>query len=183
MGGNASPSCAVVQCAGHAYRLDAQVFRERFQRSVPAMRLLLLYTQAVFTLISQTAVCNRYHSVDQQLCRRLLQGLDRTDSNVLALTHECIATALGVRREGVTAAAGGLRTAGLIQYARGQITVLDRPGLQGRTCECYRVVKREYDRLLAPPPPSPPPRKPAANLPSQAPAPRTAPEPLAAMAE
>jgi len=148
MGGQTTPSRAVVQSAGHAYRLRGQVLREEFERAGPMQHLLLRYTQALLTQMAQTAVCNRHHNLDQQLCRWLLLSLDRLPDNHLVMTQELIANMLGVRREGVTAAAGALQKAGLIRYARGQITVLDRPGLEARSCECYSVVKRESDRLL-----------------------------------
>ncbi len=148
MGGNSTPSRAVVQSAGHGYRLKANMLMEEFDRAGPALHLLLRYTQALITQMSQTAVCNRHHSLDQQLCRWLLLSLDRLQSNELVMTQELIANMLGVRREGVTEAAGNLHQAGLINYRRGRITVLDRPGLERRTCECYAVVKDEYDRLL-----------------------------------
>ncbi|NYG34778.1 Crp/Fnr family transcriptional regulator [Sphaerotilus montanus] len=148
MGGNSTPSRAVVQSAGAGYRLKAALMKDEFDRAGPVMHLLLRYTQALITQMAQTAVCNRHHSLDQQLCRWLLLSLDRLKSNELAMTQELIANMLGVRREGVTEAAFKLQAAGLIRYARGRITVLDRPGLEMRTCECYAVVKREYDRLL-----------------------------------
>ncbi|EER62309.1 transcriptional regulator, Crp/Fnr family [Acidovorax delafieldii 2AN] len=148
MGGGTTPSRAVVQSAGSGYRLRADVIKQEFERSGPVMHLLLRYTQALITQMAQTAVCNRHHSLDQQLCRWLLLSLDRLQSNQLVMTQELIANMLGVRREGVTEAALKLQRAGLISYARGRIDVLDRPGLEGRTCECYGVVKREYDRLL-----------------------------------
>jgi len=148
MGGETTPSRAIVQSAGHAYRLRAALLKEEFARYGPAMHLLLRYTQALITQMAQTAVCNRHHSVDQQLCRWLLLSLDRLASNELSMTQELIANMLGVRREGVTEAAGKLQDAGLIRYHRGKIVVLDRPGLEARTCECYEVVKRELDRLL-----------------------------------
>jgi len=148
MGGGSTPSRAVVQSAGHAYRMKGQQLKEEFERFGPLMHLLLRYTQALITQMAQTAVCNRHHSVDQQLCRWLLLSLDRLASNELTMTQELIADMLGVRREGVTEAAGKLQKAGLVRYNRGKITVLDRPGLQKRTCECYEVVKREFDRLL-----------------------------------
>lgn len=148
MGGNSTPSRAVVQSAGAGYRLKAVLMKDEFDRAGPVMHLLLRYTQALITQMAQTAVCNRHHSLDQQLCRWLLLSLDRLKSNELAMTQELIANMLGVRREGVTEAALKLQAAGLIRYARGRITVLDRPGLEMRTCECYAVVKREYDRLL-----------------------------------
>ena len=148
MGGETTPSRAVVQSAGHGYRLKAALIKTEFDRFGPTMNLLLRYTQALITQMSQTAVCNRHHSVDQQLCRWLLLSLDRLSSSELSMTQELIANMLGVRREGVTEAAGKLQDAGLIRYHRGRITVLDRPGLEARTCECYEVVKREFDRLL-----------------------------------
>jgi CRP-like cAMP-binding protein len=148
MGGDSTPSRAVVQSAGAGYRLKAAIMKHEFDRAGPVMHLLLRYTQALITQMAQTAVCNRHHSLDQQLCRWLLLSLDRLKSNELAMTQELIANMLGVRREGVTEAALKLQAAGLIRYARGRITVLDRPGLEARTCECYAVVKREYDRLL-----------------------------------
>jgi CRP-like cAMP-binding protein len=148
MGGETTPSRAVVQSAGHAFRLRADMLKSEFGRFGPTMHLLLRYTQALITQMAQTAVCNRHHSVDQQLCRWLLLSLDRLSSNELSMTQELIANMLGVRREGVTEAAGKLQEAGLIRYRRGRITVLDRPGLEARSCECYRVVKTEVDRLL-----------------------------------
>jgi CRP-like cAMP-binding protein len=148
MGGESTPSRAVVQSAGHGLRLKAQLMKDEFNRAGPVLHLLLRYTQALITQMSQTAVCNRHHSLDQQLCRWLLLSLDRLRANHLAMTQELIANMLGVRREGVTEAALKLQQAGLISYARGHITVLDRAGLEKRTCECYAVVKREYDRLL-----------------------------------
>jgi CRP-like cAMP-binding protein len=148
MGGESTPSRAVVQSAGIGLRLKARFVKEEFNRAGPAMHLLLRYTQALITQMSQTAVCNRHHSLDQQLCRWLLLSLDRLPDNELVMTQELIANMLGVRREGVTEAALKLQRAGLISYVRGHITVLDRPGLEKRTCECYSVVKREYDRLL-----------------------------------
>ncbi len=148
MGGETTPSRAVVQSAGHGYRLRAQLLKDEFGRFGPMMHLLLRYTQALITQMSQTAVCNRHHSIDQQLCRWLLLSLDRLSSNELAMTQELIANMLGVRREGVTEAAGKLQDAGLIRYQRGKITVIDRPGLEARCCECYEVVKREFERLL-----------------------------------
>jgi CRP-like cAMP-binding protein len=148
MGGETTPSRAVVQSAGHGFRLKAALLKNEFGRFGPTMHLLLRYTQALITQMAQTAVCNRHHSVDQQLCRWLLLSLDRLSSNELAMTQELIANMLGVRREGVTEAAGKLQEAGLIQYRRGRITVLDRPGLEARACECYEVVKTEFDRLL-----------------------------------
>ena len=148
MGGDTTPSRAVVQSAGHAYRLRSELLKSEFERFGPTMHLLLRYTQALITQMSQTAVCNRHHSVDQQLCRWLLLSLDRLQSNELSMTQELIANMLGVRREGVTEAAGKLQDAGLIRYTRGRITVLDRPGIEARSCECYQVVKTEFDRLL-----------------------------------
>ena len=148
MGGETTPSHAVVQSAGHGVRLKAQLLKDEFARFGPMMHLLLRYTQALITQMAQTAVCNRHHSVDQQLCRWLLLSLDRLQSNDLSMTQELIANMLGVRREGVTEAAGSLQDAGLIRYQRGKITVLDRPRLEARSCECYQVVKTEFDRLL-----------------------------------
>ena len=148
MGGETTTSRAVVQSAGHAYRLKGQLLKDAFFRAGPMQRLLLRYTQALLTQMAQTAVCNRHHSVDQQLCRWLLLSLDRLPSNELTMTQELIANMLGVRREGVTEAAGNLQRAGLIHYSRGHITVIDRPGLEARVCECYQVVKKEFDRLL-----------------------------------
>lgn len=148
MGGESTPSRAVVQSAGHGYRLKAAVLKTEFERGGPLQQLLLRYTQALIAQMTQTAVCNRHHAVDQQLCRWLLLSLDRLPTNKLAMTQELIANMLGVRREGVTEAAGKLQEAGLIRYSRGHITVLDRPKLEARVCECYSVVKRELDRLL-----------------------------------
>lgn len=148
MGGETTPSRAVVQSAGHAYRLPGQALKQEFIRGAAMQHLLLRYTQALLTQMAQTAVCNRHHSLDQQLCRWLLLSLDRLASNKLVMTQELIANMLGVRREGVTEAAGKLQQAGLIHYSRGHITVLDRAGLEARTCECYAVVKKECDRLL-----------------------------------
>jgi CRP-like cAMP-binding protein len=148
MGGESTSSRAVVQSAGMGFRLKAQMMKEEFDRAGPVLHLLLRYTQALITQMSQTAVCNRHHSLDQQLCRWLLLSLDRLDGNELAMTQELIANMLGVRREGVTEGALKLQRSGLIRYARGHITVLDRPGLERRSCECYAVVKREYERLL-----------------------------------
>jgi CRP-like cAMP-binding protein len=150
MGGESTPSRAVVQSAGEGYRLRSHMMKEEFNRAGPVLHLLLRYTQALITQMSQTAVCNRHHSLDQQLCRWLLLSLDRLQDNELVMTQELIANMLGVRREGVTEAALKLQQEGLIRYARGRITVLDRPGLENRTCECYAVVKKEYDRLLPP---------------------------------
>ena len=148
MGGESTPSRAVVQSAGHGFRLKAELLKEEFGRFGPTMHLLLRYTQALITQMAQTAVCNRHHSVDQQLCRWLLLSLDRLASNELSMTQELIANMLGVRREGVTEAARKLQDAGLIRYSRGRITVLNRPGVEARACECYQVVKTEFDRLL-----------------------------------
>ena len=148
MGGDSTPSRAVVQSAGQGYRLVAAAMQEEFDRAGAAMHLLLRYTQALITQMAQTAVCNRHHSLDQQLCRWLLLSLDRLQGNELKMTQELIANMLGVRREGVTEGATRLQQAGLIRYARGHITVLDRAGLEARTCECYAVVRKEYDRLL-----------------------------------
>jgi CRP-like cAMP-binding protein len=148
MGGETTPNRAVVQSAGQAYRLDARILKEEFQRAGPVQRLLLRYTQALITQMAQTAVCNRHHSIDQQLCRWLLLSIDRLPSNELKMTQELIANMLGVRRSGVTEAALKLQDAGLIHYGHGHIEVLDRPGLEKRVCECYSVVKREFDRLL-----------------------------------
>ena len=154
MGGETTPSRAIVQSAGHAYRLIGPRLKEEFHRNGQLQLLLLRYTQALLTQMSQTAVCNRHHSVDQQLCRWLLLSLDRLSHNQLTMTQELIANMLGVRREGVTAAAGKLQKLGAIRYARGRITVLDRPLVEQLCCECYSVVKRETDRLL--PSPHPP---------------------------
>lgn len=148
MGGNTMPNRAVVQSAGGAARMRAQVLRDEFARGGAFQRLLLRYTQALLTQMSQTAVCNRLHAIEQQLCRWLLLSHDRLDSDELVLTQELIANMLGVRREGVTAAAGRLQEQGLISYVRGRIQVLDRGGLEASACECYKVVKDEYDRLL-----------------------------------
>jgi len=148
MGGETMPNRAVVQSAGHAYRLRGQLLKEEFNRAGELQHLLLRYTQALLTQMSQTAVCNRHHSVDQQLCRWLLLSLDRLPTNELVMTQELIANMLGVRREGVTEAAGKLQSAGLIHYSRGRITVIDRPRLEARACECYHVVKAEFNRLL-----------------------------------
>ena len=148
MGGESTPSRAVVQSAGLGYRLRSAALKEEFNRSGPVLHLLLRYTQALITQMAQTAVCNRHHSLDQQLCRWLLLSLDRLDGPELNMTQELIANMLGVRREGVTEAALKLQKAGLIKYSRGHITALDRPGLEARSCECYAVVKKEYDRLL-----------------------------------
>ncbi len=148
MGGGTTPSRAVVQSAGAGVRLRGDLLKAQFNTSPPVMHLLLRYTQALITQMAQTAVCNRHHTLDQQLCRWLLLSLDRLPSNELVMTQELIANMLGVRREGVTEAALKLQATGLIRYARGRITVLDRPALEKRTCECYAVVKKEYDRLL-----------------------------------
>ena len=148
MGGDSTSSRAVVQSAGLGFRLKAQIMKDDFNRAGPVLHLLLRYTQALITQMAQTAVCNRHHSLDQQLCRWLLLSLDRLRGNELVMTQELIANMLGVRREGVTEGALKLQQAGLIRYARGHITVLDRDGLEKRSCECYAVVKKEYDRLL-----------------------------------
>ena len=148
MGGESTLRRAVVQSAGYGYRLRASVLKTEFGQGGDLQHLLLRYTQALITQMAQTAVCNRHHSVEQQLCRWLLLSLDRLPSNELTMTQELIANMLGVRREGVTEAAGKLQAAGLIHYSRGKITVLNRPKLEARVCECYAVVKREYDRLL-----------------------------------
>ena len=148
MGGESTPSRAVVQSAGRGYRLKAVVLKTEFERGGPLQHLLLRYTQALIAQMTQTAVCNRHHSVEQQLCRWLLLSLDRLPSNELKMTQELIANMLGVRREGVTEAAGKLQAAGLITYSRGHITVLDRPNLEGQVCECYAVVRKENIRLL-----------------------------------
>jgi CRP-like cAMP-binding protein len=148
MGGETTPSRAVIQSAGKAYRLPSAFIKEEFNRSSPVIHLLLRFTQSLITQMSQTAVCNRHHSLDQQLCRWLLLSLDRLKGPDLVMTQELIANMLGVRREGVTEAAGRLQKAGLISYTRGRIKVTDRPGLELRVCECYGVVKAEYDRLL-----------------------------------
>jgi CRP-like cAMP-binding protein len=150
MGGKSTPSRAVVQSGGHGFRFEAETLEEEFNRAGPVRHLLLRYTQALITQMSQTAVCNRHHSLDQQLCRWLLLSLDRLQGDELVMTQELIANMLGVRRECVTEGAQKLQHAGLIRYARGHITVLDRAGLQKRTCECYAVVKKEYERLLPP---------------------------------
>jgi CRP-like cAMP-binding protein len=150
MGGGTTPSRAVVQSAGQAYRLDAQAMKLEFDKAGPVLHLLLRYTQALLTQMAQTAACNRHHSLDQQLCRWLLLSLDRLQGDHLVMTQELIANMLGVRREGVTEAALKLQSAGVIRYSRGRITVLDRAALEQRTCECYAVVKKEYERLLPP---------------------------------
>jgi len=150
MGGESSLSRAVVQSAGKGYRLPAQVIKDEFSRAGPVLHLLLRYTQALITQMAQTAACNRHHTLAQQLCRWLLLSLDRLDSNELVMTRELIAKMLGVRREGVTEGALRLQHSGLIRYSRGHVTVLDRAGLESRSCECYAVVRREYQRLLSP---------------------------------
>jgi CRP-like cAMP-binding protein len=147
MGGESTPSRAVVQSAGQGFRLKAQLMKDEFKKA-PVLHLMLRYTQALITQMAQTAGCNRHHSLDQQLCRWLLLSLDRLQGNELVMTQELIANMLGVRREGVTEGALKLQKAGLISYTRGRIKVLDRLGLENRTCECYAVVKKEYDRLL-----------------------------------
>jgi CRP-like cAMP-binding protein len=149
MGGESTPSRAIVQSEGHAFRLHAEYLKEEFELGGELQHLLLRFTQALITQMAQTAVCNRHHTVVQQLCRWLLLSLDRLPSNELTMTQELIANMLGVRREGVTEAAGHLQADGLIQYSRGKITVLNRPQLEARVCECYAVVKRETDRLLS----------------------------------
>lgn len=148
MGGESTPSRAIVQSAGHAYRLKSQLLKDEFNRHGDLLLLMLRYTQSLITQMAQTAVCNRHHSVDQQLCRWLLLSLDRLPSNHLTMTQELIANMLGVRREGVTEAAGKLQKLNVIEYSRGHITVLDRPKLEELSCECYAVVKKETDRLL-----------------------------------
>ena len=148
LGGDTTPNQAVVQSGGHAYRIGAKQVNHEFDQGGPLQHLLLLYTQALIAQMAQTAVCNRHHSLDKQLCRWLLLSLDRLRSGELTMTQELIANMLGVRRQGVAEAAGNLQKAGLIDYRRGHIKVLDRPGLEARVCECYAVVKREYDRLL-----------------------------------
>ena len=148
MGGETTSSRAVVQSAGHAYRLKSQLLKDEFNRGGPVQRLLLRYTQALLTQMAQTAVCNRHHSVEQQLCRWLLLSLDRLACDELSMTQELIANMLGVRREGVTESAGRLQREGIINYSRGHITVIDRKKLEKRSCECYQVVKAEFDRLL-----------------------------------
>jgi CRP-like cAMP-binding protein len=150
MGGGTMPNRAVVQSAGYAYRLRAGLMHQEVNRNGSLLHLLLRYTEALITQMAQTAVCNRHHTLDQQLCRWLLLSLDRLSGNELSMTQELIANMLGVRREGVTEAAGKLHKAGLIEYTRGHITVLDRPSLEARVCECYQVVKTESDRLLPP---------------------------------
>lgn len=154
MGGDSTPSRAVVQSAGYGYRIRSDALKAEFNRGGELQNVLLRYTQALITQMAQTAVCNRHHTVDQQLCRWLLLSLDRLPSNELRMTQELIANMLGVRREGVTESAGKLQDAGLIRYSRGHITVLDRPRVEARVCECYPVVKSEYDRLLGMPVPA-----------------------------
>ncbi len=149
MGGDTTPSRAVVQSAGFGYRLPVQLLKQEFDHSGPMQGLLLLYTQALITQMTQTAVCNRHHSIEQQLCRWLLLSFDRLSTDTLCMTQELIANMLGVRREGVTVAAGHLHQLGLIDYNRGHIKLIDRPGLEKEVCECYMVVKKEFDRLLA----------------------------------
>jgi CRP-like cAMP-binding protein len=149
MGGNTTPSSAVVQTAGHGYRLPARVLKQEFDRAGAAQRLLLRYTQALVTQMSQTAACNRHHSVEQQLCRWLLLTLDRLPAGELVMTQELVASMLGVRREGITESAGKLQRAGFIRYSRGHVAVLKRAGLETLTCECYAVVKKEFGRLLS----------------------------------
>ena len=151
MGGETTPNRAVVQSAGRGYRVKARALKEQFEAGGPLQLLLLRFTQALITQMTQTAVCNRHHSIDQQLCRWLLLSLDRLPANELVMTQELIANMLGVRREGVTEAAGKLQADGLVAYSRGRITVLDRGKLEARVCECYEVVKKEYDRLLPAP--------------------------------
>jgi CRP-like cAMP-binding protein len=148
MGGGSTPSGAVVQSAGDGFRLGGPALKDAFDRSAAVMHLLLRYTQALITQMTQTAVCNRHHSLDQQVCRWLLLSLDRLPGTELRMTQELIASMLGVRREGVTEAAQKLQRDGLIRYSRGHISVLNRPALEHRSCECYAVVRREYDRLL-----------------------------------
>jgi CRP-like cAMP-binding protein len=148
MGGDTTPSRAIVRSTGHAYRLPVAVLRQEFDRCGPMLRLMLRYTQSLMTQMTQTAVCNRHHSVEQQLCRALLLSLDRMGGHSLTMTQELIARMLGVRREGVTEAAGNLQRAGMIRYSRGHIDVLDREGLEQTVCECYGVVQREYARLM-----------------------------------
>ncbi len=149
MGGDTTPSSAVVQTGGHGYRLQALLLKEEFNRAGLMQRLLLRYTQALLTQMSQTAACNRHHSVEQQLCRWLLLTLDRLPSNELVMTQELVASALGVRRESITEVAGKLQRGGFVRYRRGHITVLERSGLEAGACECYAVVKKEFARLLS----------------------------------
>lgn len=153
MGGETTPSRAIMQSAGTAYRLRGRLMKDEFYRAGPFQKLLLCYTQALITQMAQTAVCNRHHSLDQQLCRWLLLSIDRLPTDELVMTHDLIANMLGVRRGGVTESAGKLQEAGLITYHRGHITIIDRKGLEARVCECYGVVKEEYDRLLPSPHP------------------------------
>ena len=148
MGGESTPSRAIVQSAGRAFRVASKLLKDEFRRAGPVQHVLLRYTQALITQMSQTAVCNRHHTVEQQLCRWLLMSLDRLASNELTMTQELIANMLGVRREGVTESAGKLQKLGLIEYSRGHIKVLDRPALEAHACECYQVVKTEFERLL-----------------------------------
>jgi CRP-like cAMP-binding protein len=148
MGGESTSSQAVVQAAGHGFRLKASLLMQEFNRGGPVLHLLLRYTQALITQMAQTAVCNRHHELDQQMCRWLLLTLDRLPSNELVMTQELLSNILGVRRASITDIAGQLQRDGLIRYERGRISVLDRPGIERRTCECYEVVKKEYDRLL-----------------------------------
>ena len=148
MGGNTTPSSAVVQIAGHAFRLEARLLKREFARAGSLQRLLLRYAQALITQMTQTAACNRHHTVEQQLCRWLLLTLDRSPSSELTMTQELVANMLGVRREGITQAAGRLQEAGIIRHRRGHITVLERPGLEAHACECYAVVRKELSRLL-----------------------------------
>jgi CRP-like cAMP-binding protein len=150
MGGESTPSRGLVQSAGSGFRIKADIIKQEFARSGPVLHLFLRYTQALITQMAQTAVCNRHHSLDQQLCRWLLLSMDRLNGAELVMTQELIANMLGVRREGVTEGALKLQKAGLIKYVRGRITILDRAGLSARSCECYEVVKKEYDRLLPP---------------------------------
>jgi CRP-like cAMP-binding protein len=149
MGGDTTPSSAVVQTAGHAYRLESRLLKEEFDRAGLMQHLMLRYTQALITQMAQTAACNRHHSVEQQLCRWLLLTLDRMQTNELVMTQELVASMLGVRREGITQAAGRLQNAGVVRYRRGHIAVLERSGLETRVCECYAVVKKELIRLLS----------------------------------
>ncbi len=149
MGGDTTPSSAVVQTAGHGYRLPGRLLKEEFNRAGLMQRLLLRYTQALLTQMCQTTACNRHHSIDQQLCRWLLLTLDRLPTNDLVMTQELVASALGVRRESITEAAGKLQHAGVLRYRRGQIAVLERSGLEAGACECYAVVKKEIGRLLS----------------------------------
>ena len=149
MGGDTTPSSAVVKTAGHSYRLERGLLLQEFNRAGLMQRLLLRYTQALITQMTQTAVCNRHHSVEQQLCRWLLSTIDRVPSGELVMTQELVASMLGVRREGITEAAGALQQSGFIRYRRGHIAVIDRSGLETRSCECYAVVKKEIGRLLS----------------------------------